>query len=74
MSRESFGSFAEAIEYYQKESDLRYPVEVERDDAARRAVLRTGKAEAGLDAYVAIWPAKNWRGEVEPVRVWAEEY
>ena len=54
---------------------VRYPVTVEIDESARTATLRTGEAETPFnDAHVVIWPAKNWRGEVEPVRVWAEEY
>lgn len=75
MSRESFGSFDEAVEYYRKDADIRYPVTVEMDQSARTATLRTGEGKNPFDdAHVVIWPAKNWRGEVEPVRVWAEEY
>lgn len=75
MSPEPFASFAEAVEYYRNDAPIRYPVTVEIDESARTATLRTGEAETPFnDAHVVIWPAKNWRGEVEPVRVWAEEY
>ncbi len=74
MSRETFDRFEEALEYYRNEADIRYPVTVEIDESARTATLRTGDFDAGSDLYVVLWPAKNWRGEVEPVAVWAEEY
>ena len=75
MGREPFATFAEAVASYRNEVPIRYPVTVEIDESARTATLRTGEAEIAFnDAHVVIWPAKNWRGEVEPVRVWAEEY
>lgn len=75
MSKEMFENFAEALEYYRNDADICYPVTVEIDESARTATLRTGTAELPFnDAYVVIWPAKNWRGVVDPARVWAEEY
>ncbi len=74
MTKDRFASFAEAIEYYQQESDIRYLTVVERDDVQRRATLRTGEYAPETDAYVTIWPAKNWRGELSPTEVWGEEY
>ncbi len=75
MSRKTFDTFAEALEYYRDDADIRYPVAVEIDQSARTATLRTGQVEPPFnDAHVVIWPTKDWRGEVEPVKVWAEEY
>ncbi len=75
MSRVTFDNFAEALEYYRNDADINYPATVEIDEIARTATLRTCTAELPFnDAHVVIWPAKNWRGEVEPGRVWAEEY
>jgi len=72
VSRETFANFSEALEYYRNEAGIRYPVTVEIDERARTATLRTGEVEPSFnDAHVVIWPAKNWHGEVEPVRVWA---
>jgi hypothetical protein len=76
MSRETFANFADAVECYRTDAPICYPVTVEIDESARTATLRTGGDVSNPfnDAHVTIWPAKNWRGEVEPVRVWAEEY
>ena len=74
MTTDRFASFAEAIEYYQTESDIRYLTVVERDDAQRRATLRTGEVAPEMDAYVTVWPAKDWRGVECPIEVWGEEY
>lgn len=74
MSKDTFESFAEALEYYQHDSDIRYSMVVERNDETRCAVLRTGEYDPSVDAWVSIWPAKDWRGNPEPVKVWGEEY
>ena len=70
--KETFGCFIDALDFYKQNAG--YPVVVEMDQAARVATLRTGNAAADADSYVVIWPRKDFRGEVEPERVWAEEY
>ncbi len=49
MSRESFGSFDEAIEYYRNDAGIRYPVTVELDECAQgHPSHRRGGARASV--------------------------
>lgn len=67
-----FQTFEEALDYYRNEADIRYPEVFEMKAEERTATLVNNDGCAPI--FVAIWPMKNFRGEVEPVKVWAEEY
>lgn len=78
MSKETFNTFADAVAFYsggEGDNGIRYTTVVEMNEEARTATLRTGEHEPASDVYVTIWPRKDsMTGEVEPVRVWGEEY
>ena len=72
--RDTFATFAEAVQYYKQEcNEPRYGVTVDWDPVARWATLRTA-GEFTTANYVAIWPARDWKGQQHPTRVWGEEY